>query len=66
MLEGNLVRAGRGRRDGGLAQVAHRVDRGAIDANFVVYVWAGGSSADADIADGVPAPQLLPDEDIEA
>ena len=65
-LEGNSVRSGRGRCYRGLAQVAHGVDRSAVDANFVVNVWAGGSSADAYIADRVPAPQLLPDEHVEA
>ena len=52
-------------RRGGLTQVAHRVDRSAIDANFVVYVRTSGSPADADIADRVAAPQLLAYEDIE-
>src|SRR5260221_11361445 len=66
MLEGNSVRGGRGCRDGGLTQVAHGVDRRAVDANFVVYVRAGGASADADIADGIAASQLLPRQDVQA
>jgi hypothetical protein len=64
--EGNSVRGGLGRRDGSLAQVTHGVDRRAIDADFVVHVRAGGPSADADIANRIAAPKLLPDEHVEA
>jgi hypothetical protein len=53
-------------RRGSLTQVAHRVDRRAIDADFVVYVRTGGSPAYADISNRVAAPQLLPYENIEA
>ena len=53
-------------RGGGLAQVAHWVDRRAVNANFVMYVRSGGPPAHADIADCVAAAQLLSYDYIEA
>ena len=50
---------------GGLAEVAHWVDRSAIDANFVVDVRASGTSADADVADGIASAELLADQNVQ-
>src|ERR1700682_2873422 len=49
----------------GLAKVAHGIDGRAVDKNFIVHVRAGGTPADADIADGVAATKLLTWQDIE-
>ena len=47
-------------------EVAHRVYRSAIDANFVVHVRTGGTSAHSDIADGIAPPDLFAYQDVEA
>src|SRR5258708_28482521 len=58
--------AGRSIRCGGLAEIAHGINRGAIDATFVVDVRAGGASAYTDVANRIASVDLLADQDIQA
>ena len=47
-------------RGRGVTQVAHRIDRSAIDADFIVDVRAGGASTHANIANRIAASSCSP------
>src|SRR5258708_36772206 len=50
----------------GHAQIFVRIDRDVVDAHFIVKMRAGAATAVANVADGVPAMDMLAGEDCEA
>src|SRR5258708_22708798 len=44
----------------GHTEILVGIDRSVVDSNFIVEVWTGGASAEADVADGVATVDLLP------